>query len=88
MKANKSNYVVIYVKKGFCPKCRQTLNLLDRLNVKIIKKTVEPNDGITIGLLKVNGVQQFPYVIVVDGAGETLDSWSDFKPEKVKEWFD
>lgn len=88
MKANESNYVIIYVKKGFCPKCRQTLNLLDKLNVKIIKKVVDPDDQITIGLLKQNGVQQFPYVMVVDGAGSLLDSWSDFKPDKVKEWFE
>lgn len=87
MRATTSNYVVIYIKAGFCPKCKATLKRLDQLGIKTVQKTVEVDDTITINLLKKHGVQQFPYVEVVDGAGQLLDTWSDYRIDKIDSWF-
>lgn len=32
-------------------------------------------------------ISSLPFVKVVDEDGETLDYWSGFRPDKMKEWF-
>mgnify|MGYP000997129020 CR=1 FL=1 len=84
--------IQIYDKPG-CPKCRLTENALSKNGIKFTKTTLlvagdKDNEELTrqkISQFKGMGYRSFPIVFIEDNDGKVIDSWCDFRTDKIKE---
>ena len=82
--------IQIYDKPG-CPKCRLTENALSKNGIKFTKTTLlvagnKDNEELTrrkISQFKGMGYRSFPVVFVKNSNGEVIDSWCDFRFDKI-----
>lgn len=89
---NKSLNVVIYHTKG-CQKCRLTAQRFEQANISITQILVDPNTEWgqnKLGKFKLSGYQSFPVIRIYSGieddGSEPIDSWSDLRLDKIKQW--
>lgn len=69
--------------KPACVQCNATYRALDKSDVSY-SKTDMSQDVNALDLVRSLGFQQAPVVLVRDGE-EIVDSWSGFRPDKIKE---
>lgn len=68
--------VTLYT-KSFCPACKSTKDLLQKLNVEFVEINIEEDPKI-LDFLKSQNFSSAPVVFTND------DSWSGFKPDKIR----
>jgi glutaredoxin-like protein NrdH len=76
------NTITVYSNES-CVQCNATYRALDK---KGLPFTVEnAQDEANNAMLKELGHMQAPGVLVRNGAGEVVDHWSGFRPDKIEE---
>lgn len=83
--------IQIYDKPG-CPKCRLTENALSKKGIKFTKTTLlvagdKDNEELTrqkISQFQDMGYRSFPVIFIKNSNGEVVDSWCDFRADKIK----
>lgn len=71
--------------KPACMQCDATYMTLEGMNVEFTSKDMT-QDADALALAKSFGFMSAPVVIVRDEAGEIVDKWSGFRPEKIAQY--
>jgi glutaredoxin-like protein NrdH len=71
--------------KPACMQCDATHMTLEDMKVKFTKKDMT-QDAEALALAKSFGFMQAPVVVVRNAAGDIVDKWSGFRPEKIAEY--
>lgn len=70
--------------KPACMQCDATHMTLEDMNIEFTEKDMS-KDADALALAKSLGFMSAPVVIVRDAAGNIIDKWSNFRPEKIAE---
>lgn len=65
--------------------CEATYLTLEDLNIEFTTKDMS-KDADALALAKSLGFMSAPVVVVRDAAGNIIDKWSNFRPEKIAEY--
>ena len=74
--------IVVYG-KPMCVQCDATYRQLGKLGIQYDKVDVSQNDE-ALETIKQLGYQQAPVVIVYNDDGSICESWSGFRPDRLK----
>lgn len=74
--------IVVYG-KPMCVQCDATYRQLGKLNIDYDKVDVSQRDD-AMNMIKQLGYQQAPVVIVYNDDGSIGESWSGFRPDRLK----
>ena len=75
--------VTVYTNEN-CVQCKMTLRMFGEFNFQ--PKTTPRTESNRMALIDA-GYSSYPVVMVFDGNNKMIDSWTGFKPEKIKSLF-